>query len=142
MLKCSTADASKVSSQVKNELPGKGKEAQKEGEALFNQAGAKFDQAVRFPTDLVGSLLTTCSLPMPNPNFQKPKRKPKNSAKRPAKISTEQLTSSTRRWKTRLQRPRVDSAVGSSKVDYARDVAGVGVGQESLCICMRTTSHL
>jgi len=39
------ADASRVSSQIKNELPGRGKEAKKEGEALVNQAGSKFDQA-------------------------------------------------------------------------------------------------
>jgi len=39
------ADASRLSSQVKNELPGRGKEAKKEGEALVNQASNKFDQA-------------------------------------------------------------------------------------------------
>ncbi|ETI29585.1 hypothetical protein G647_02038 [Cladophialophora carrionii CBS 160.54] len=39
------ADASKVSSQIKNDLPGREKEAKKEGEALANQASHKFDQA-------------------------------------------------------------------------------------------------
>jgi hypothetical protein len=41
-----TADASRLSSQIKSELPGKEKEIKKEGEALFSQAGTKFDQAV------------------------------------------------------------------------------------------------
>lgn len=41
------ADASKVSSQIKNDLPGKEKEAEKKGEAIASQAGQKFDQAVR-----------------------------------------------------------------------------------------------
>lgn len=41
------ADASKVSSQIKNDLPGKEKEAEKKGEAFASQAGQKFDQAVR-----------------------------------------------------------------------------------------------
>ncbi|KIW89073.1 uncharacterized protein Z519_10558 [Cladophialophora bantiana CBS 173.52] len=39
------ADASKLSSQIKSEIPGKEKEAEKKGEAVASQAGRKFDQA-------------------------------------------------------------------------------------------------
>ncbi|OAP58799.1 hypothetical protein AYL99_06096 [Fonsecaea erecta] len=39
------ADASKLSSQIKSEVPGKEKEAEKKGEAIAAQAGQKFDQA-------------------------------------------------------------------------------------------------
>ena len=45
-LTTNTADTSKLSSQIKNELPGKEKEAEKKGEALASQAGQKIDQAV------------------------------------------------------------------------------------------------
>jgi len=39
-------DASKATAKVKAEIPGRGKEAQKEVEKLGHQAGAKFDSAV------------------------------------------------------------------------------------------------
>ncbi|KAK5057834.1 hypothetical protein LTR84_011835 [Exophiala bonariae] len=39
------ADAHKVSAQVKSEIPGREKEAEKKGEVLAQQAGQKFDRA-------------------------------------------------------------------------------------------------
>ncbi|KIV96939.1 hypothetical protein PV10_00752 [Exophiala mesophila] len=39
------ADASKLSAQIKSELPGREKQAEKKGEALAQQVGQKFDQA-------------------------------------------------------------------------------------------------
>lgn len=45
----SAADAHKVSAQVKSEIPGREKEAEKKGEALAQQAGQKFDRAVISP---------------------------------------------------------------------------------------------
>ena len=40
------ADASKLSAQVKGQIPGSGKEAEKRTEAYASQAGKKFDNAV------------------------------------------------------------------------------------------------
>ncbi|KAI0206058.1 hypothetical protein F4808DRAFT_455546 [Astrocystis sublimbata] len=40
------ADAHKLSAKIKSELPGRGSEAQKDGEVLGKQAGAKFDNAL------------------------------------------------------------------------------------------------
>ncbi|KIV96940.1 hypothetical protein, variant [Exophiala mesophila] len=40
-----SADASKLSAQIKSELPGREKQAEKKGEALAQQVGQKFDQA-------------------------------------------------------------------------------------------------
>jgi len=39
------ADISKASAKVKSEIPGRGKEAQKEGEKWASEAGAKLDSA-------------------------------------------------------------------------------------------------
>jgi len=39
------ADLSKASAKIKGELPGRGKEAQKKGEAWASEAGQKFDNA-------------------------------------------------------------------------------------------------
>lgn len=47
------ADAHKASAKIKSELPGRGQQAQKEAEAYGQQAGAKFDSAVRFFSDLL-----------------------------------------------------------------------------------------
>ncbi|EMR65282.1 putative calcofluor white hypersensitive protein [Eutypa lata UCREL1] len=41
------ADAHSVSSRLRSELPGRGKEAEKEAEKYGAQAGAKFDNATR-----------------------------------------------------------------------------------------------
>jgi hypothetical protein len=49
-------DASKVSSKLKDELPGKGKEAQKSAESLAAQAGSKFDSAVSLSVSIVRKL--------------------------------------------------------------------------------------
>jgi len=42
-----TADAAKASAKVKSEAPGRAKEAEKQGEAIAQSAGSKFDSAVR-----------------------------------------------------------------------------------------------
>ncbi|KAJ9625373.1 uncharacterized protein PV06_07605 [Exophiala oligosperma] len=39
------ADAHKLSAEIKHDLPGKGKEAEKKGEAFASQAGREFDRA-------------------------------------------------------------------------------------------------
>jgi hypothetical protein len=41
------ADAHKLSAEVKHDLPGRGKEFEKKGEALTSQAGREIDRAVR-----------------------------------------------------------------------------------------------
>jgi len=40
------SDLSRASAKVKSEVPGRGKEAQKEGEKWASEAGAKLDNAV------------------------------------------------------------------------------------------------
>jgi hypothetical protein len=40
------ADASKASAKIKEELPGRGKEAEKRAESLANQASAELNKAV------------------------------------------------------------------------------------------------
>jgi len=40
------ADLSRASAKIKSEIPGRTKEAQKEGEKWANEAGAKLDNAV------------------------------------------------------------------------------------------------
>ena len=39
-------DASKLSAKIKNDAPGKEKEAEKKGEELAQRAGSQFDKAV------------------------------------------------------------------------------------------------
>ncbi|KIW11599.1 hypothetical protein PV08_10900 [Exophiala spinifera] len=39
------ADAHKISAEIKNDLPGRGKEAEKKGEVFAAQAGREFDRA-------------------------------------------------------------------------------------------------
>lgn len=55
-----TADAHSVSSRLRSELPGRGKEAEKEAEKYGAQAGAKFDNAVSPP------IAYTCCIYMPS----------------------------------------------------------------------------
>ena len=40
------ADAHKLSAEVKHDLPGRGKEAEKKGEVFTSQAGREIDKAV------------------------------------------------------------------------------------------------
>ena len=72
-----TADASKLSSQIKSDIPGKEKEAEKKGEALASQAGQKFDKAVTSPLLFLPSNANSGSLPMQNQNSPRLKPKPK-----------------------------------------------------------------
>lgn len=51
-----TADVHKASAKVKSELPGRGKQYEKEAEATGKQAGAKFDEAVCFCSSLFSLL--------------------------------------------------------------------------------------
>ena len=49
-MKCTvTGDISRASAKVQSELPGRGKQAEKEGEKYAAQAGAKVDSAVSSP---------------------------------------------------------------------------------------------
>jgi hypothetical protein len=45
----STADLSKASAKIQEQIPGRGKEAKKEGEKWASEAGAKLDSAVSIP---------------------------------------------------------------------------------------------
>ncbi len=47
------ADAHKLSARFRGEQPGRGKEAEKEAEALGRQVGAKIDSAVRSTPSIV-----------------------------------------------------------------------------------------
>jgi hypothetical protein len=44
------ADASRASAKIKEELPGRGKEAKKEAESLAHQASAELNKAVSYPS--------------------------------------------------------------------------------------------
>lgn len=69
MLYDALVDAHRLSSKIKSELPGRGKEVEKDAEKYGKQAGAKIDSAVcvspisaRHPSYTPFSWLT-CSLP-------------------------------------------------------------------------------
>lgn len=60
----SIADLAKASAKIKGEMPGRGKEAQKTGEAWATEAGAKIDSAVRLLTS--SKQCTNCRITMYN----------------------------------------------------------------------------
>lgn len=45
-MRCITADAHSASAKIRSELPGRGREAEKDAEKYAAQAGAKVDSAV------------------------------------------------------------------------------------------------
>lgn len=110
-----SADAARVKSKLRSEVPGKEKEYEKKGEAMAHRAGQQLDRAVSFlsvdnpiwKADLFDSRLT-----MHGASSPRRRQRPKKSKKRPAKRRMKQLTTSTRRWNGRQLKQRLASAAG------------------------------
>ena len=80
-----TADVSKASAKVQDQLPGRGTQAKKEGEKWASEAGSKIDAAVSFTQAFSPKVLFADSNPARStnlvPNSQRPRASSINTAR-------------------------------------------------------------